>query len=385
MSLIIEHTDVIICGGGPAGSTCALTLANTGLNVLVLEKEHFPRNKVCGDAIAAYVPKVLNAIHPKYKAALENFTSKLAISTCRIVTPNRKQIDIVSKEDGYISTRHDFDNFLYELASVEKNITYCFGQKINKVLVNPEETIVTTDTHLFKAKIVIGCDGAQSIVAKELIASKPDREHYSGSVRAYYKNVSGLAEKTNELHFLKNFLPGYFWIFPLKNGVANVGLVLLSSEISKRKISLRESLEDIINNDPILKIRFENSQILGKIEGYGLPLGSRKVCISGARFMLCGDAASLIDPATGEGIGQAMISGRYAAEQVKRCFEQNKFSADFMKQYDKLLYGKLWKNLKRRYLIRKYFLSNSKVLNSISNLMSENYLLKRVFYKLLGV
>ena len=65
----MKQFDVIICGGGPSGSTCALALANSGLKVAVIEKASFPRGKVCGDAIAAYVPKVLKAIHPKYEEA----------------------------------------------------------------------------------------------------------------------------------------------------------------------------------------------------------------------------------------------------------------------------------------------------------------------------
>jgi len=379
----MEQFDVIICGGGPSGSTCALALANSGLKVAVIEKASFPRGKVCGDAIAAYVPKVLKAIHPKYEEALFAFAEKTEVDICRVVAPNEKYIDIKSAESGFIIPRMHLDNFLYQLALAESNITWLLNHEITDVTIDKQlqEARVTANGIVFKSKIVIGCDGAHSITSKKLTGTQPDLNHYSGAVRAYYKNVTGIPDKTYELHFLKGVLPGYFWIFPLKDNMANVGLCIPSYAVAKRKINLRRTMEDIIQNNPSIKDRFKNAELSGKIEGYGLPLGSRKITISGDHFMLAGDAASLIDPATGEGIGQSMISGRYAGWQAIKCFEANNFSSDFMKQYDKQLYDKIWGTSRKSYLIQRHIFNRKWLFNGLANVLDKSTFIKKLVLK----
>src|ERR1700704_2114621 len=92
-----KEFDVIICGAGPAGSTCALALVDSGLRVAVLEKSSFPRDKTCGDAIAAYVPKVLATLDSSLTRSLEDFTEKINVNTCRLVAPNGRQKNVLTK------------------------------------------------------------------------------------------------------------------------------------------------------------------------------------------------------------------------------------------------------------------------------------------------
>ena len=140
--------------------------------------------------------------------------------------------------------------------------------------------------------------------------------------------------------------PGYFWIFPLANGMANVGMGMLSSAVSSQKANLKQMMQEIIDTHPVIKERFKNATLHGKVEGWGLPLGSKKRNLSGERFLLTGDAGSLIDPFTGEGIGNAMVSGLVASRQIKAALEANDFSAEFLRSYDAALYKKLWAELK---------------------------------------
>ena len=164
----MKEFDVIICGAGPSGTTCALALANSNLRVAVIDKASFPRNKVCGDAIAAYVPKVLKSIHPKYAEALHSFHEKTIVNTCRIIAPNGKYVDVTSKEYGFISSRMDWDHFLFKLASTEPNIEFFLKHELTGIKIDDVagEVFVTANNTAFKAKIFIGCDGAHSLSSK---------------------------------------------------------------------------------------------------------------------------------------------------------------------------------------------------------------------------
>jgi len=376
--------DIIIAGAGPAGCTAALALAGKGLKVAVIEKHSFPRDKICGGALAAYIPKVLNTIHTEFKSAFDAFPHKIPADTCRIIAPNFRHIDFNVGQTGYLTTREAFDNFLYELASAQPGIEFLLNHTVKDVIINPlsNEVSITTDKNVFTSKLIIGCDGANSVIAKKLTTTRPDRQHSCMAVRAIYNNVSGFSEGTFELHFLKDVLPGYFWIFPLPGNRANVGLGMLSQEISRNRRNLRQSMLDCIENTPTIRDRFQHADMITPVEGYVLPLGSRKVTMSGHNFMLCGDAASLINPLSGEGIGQAMVSGRYAGWQALECFEKNDFSAKRMQHYDSQVYAKFWKANQKSYRIQRFFMNRSGILNSMVNLASRHEFVRHLIVKI---
>ena len=375
--------DVIICGAGPSGSTCALAMGNSKLNIALIDKSSFPRDKICGDALAPYIPNVLNTIDPKYKEAFLQFKDKEVVNTLRVVAPNQQTIDLLFPSEGAISMRTHIDNFLFEHANALDNVTTYLNQTVQKITQTDEGIQITLqDQTTLKTKMIIGCDGANSVVAKHLTNNSVDLNHHSAAVRAYYKNVAGIPDKTFELHYLEDLMPGYFWIFPLPDNHANVGLGMLSQTVSDQKLNLRKTLPQIIEQTPYLKERFAQAECTSTVRGYGLPLGSRKVTISGKRFMLCGDAASLIDPLSGEGIGQAMISGRYAGWQAIKCFEQNDFSASIMLNYNKTVYDKLWQEHRIHYWTQRLISNRPWLVNSFASLANKTAFATKIFQKM---
>jgi geranylgeranyl reductase family protein len=358
--------DVIIVGAGPAGCTAALSLGSSGLKIALIEKKRFPREKTCGDALPAFVPKVLSTINPEYVKAFEGLADRYKVNICRIVSPAEKSLDLKFSEYGYICRRNIFDAFMLDLASQLPNITIFQETAVKDVSENTSEIIIRTDKNQdLKTQLVIGCDGANSVIRRSLTGTEINFNHCSSAVRAYFKNITDTPPETFELHFLKELLPGYFWIFPLHDNQFNVGLGMPSASVTGEKSNLRRELFRIIEKVPYISKRFQKAVIISEIQGSLLPLWSRKTPISGNRFMLCGDAASLINPASGAGIGQAMQSGRFAGWQALKCFVNNDFSAKYMKNYDNTIIEKLWKENRKFLLMRELVLKNVWVFNRL--------------------
>jgi geranylgeranyl reductase family protein len=345
-------TDVCVMGAGPAGAAAALQLQQLGIPCVVVDKAIFPRDKICGDGLSGKVLTALQRIDKNIGERLCQLLQKEDSWGVTFIAPNRESLDIAYRPDynsqaksgipaGFVCRRIVFDNFLVEEMKRCKSIQLFQGQSIDKHILQKDGYLLTDSTGNFsvKAKLVIVANGAHSAFTKEIAGIHMEPQHYCAGIRAYYNGVTGLhADGFIELHFLRSLLPGYFWIFPLPNGEANVGISILSSVVRSKKLNLKKILQDIITHDPVLKERFKNASLISAVEGYGLPLGSKKRSLSGERYMLTGDAGYLIDPFTGEGIGNALYSGRIAAQQAAAGLQANNFSASFMKAYDHEVY-----------------------------------------------
>ena len=352
----MEPYDITIVGAGPAGVSCALSLLPTDLKVLIIDKENFPRDKICGDALSGDVMKQLKNFFPKVYEDFKDLPMIHPSYGVKIFAPNGDELDInFNKSDdsapGYTYKRLDFDDFLFRklLELKPDNFIIKQGFKIEKMYENNpgNEIIIEGENLTFSTKMVVGADGFKSMVKRTFLPGKIEKRHYCAGIRTYMENVKGLSQKNHiELHFLPEISPGYFWIFPVSKNLANVGLGILSEEVSERKLNLHEIFQEIITLHPVLSKRFKQAEYLDELKGYGLPLGSKKRTLSGDHFLLVGDAASLIDPFTGEGIGNALRSGRYAAEHLKMNFAKNDFSVRFNREYDQYIYKKMWREFR---------------------------------------
>jgi len=342
----MENTNILIVGAGPGGAATALKLNKQGMSCVLVDKASFPRDKICGDAISGKSIVVLNRIDPGIIARMKKTEKAEDIWGIRLVAPNDVVVDVPFKSSykkneepapGYVATRVDFDNHLIEEVKNCELVDYRECIDITKIEKNDDGFYVESKDGEFKmqCKMLMVANGAQSQFTRKYVGIEKDNAHYAAAVRAYYKNVEGFhPDGFIELHFIHDYIPGYFWVFPLPGGRANIGLGLRTDFVSKRKLNLTKHLDKIIKEHPKLKDRFKNAELEGKVQGFPLPLGSKAYNISGDNFMLIGDAGHLIDPLTGEGIGNAIYSGWIAAEQAEQCFAQKDFSADFMKAYD---------------------------------------------------
>ncbi|KDO09753.1 geranylgeranyl reductase family protein [Amycolatopsis mediterranei] len=326
-----QDAEVIVVGAGPAGSTVATYLARAGVDVLLLEKTEFPREKVCGDGLTPRGVKQLidlgidtatdaGWVHSR---GLRILTGDL---TLELDWP-----DLTSYPPyGVSRTRHDFDDLLaklavkagarlYERTTVMSAITDASGRVVGvEAKVGPEKTPVH-----YRAPLVLACDGVSARLALSVGIQKNEKRPMGVAVRQYYKSprhddpfIEGHLELWDRSDPRNpKLLPGYGWAFPLGDGTVNVGLGMLSTSASFRNTDYRALLRQWLDGTPE-EWGYREENAIGKVGGAGLPMGFNRTPHYRDGLLLLGDAGGMVSPFNGEGISAAMESAQIAAEVV---------------------------------------------------------------------
>jgi geranylgeranyl reductase family protein len=380
-----KYYDVIIVGAGPAGCSCAINIASSNLKIAVIDKSIFPRDKICGGGLSDRsintLKRMPDGIYTDFLREVDKVDSKGA----RIFSPNQNYFDVIpidSSTNGFICKRKDFDNFLFNKLKSYPNIEIINAEIID-VKILTEKVLLYTGNESFSAKIIIGADGANSIISKKITENFNIKRNRLIAIRTIYKNISGFDDKNlAELHFLKEIIPGYFWIFPLGNNEYNVGIGSSKVLLKRNNIILKKLFNQIIASNPMISERFRNAQILSRVEADSLPIGGEKTQIYGNRFLLIGDAACLVDPFTGEGIGNALLSGEIASKVIKSCFLKNNFSENELSNYESLIKKRLQSEFKIHRAMF-YVTKNQRFINFLMNKANTNKYFQKIIQEMI--
>ena len=389
-------TTICIIGAGPAGATTSIFLSKMGIEHVIVDAAIFPRHKVCGDGLDLKTVRMLNHIDPNIiQQELVNHPHFTASWGVRSITPKGKQRDFVYeptiKDDVscpfFVSKRLHFDAFLVNkidtrYADFRQNTKITSIEKDGKLW--KLQAVENGEALEIDAKLLIGADGDHSILLKYLGERKINRRHYAGSVRQYWQGIEGLHERNLlELYYPKDLPMSYFWIFPLPNGEANVGYGMVSELASKYNVNIRNKFKDMIASDAAIAHRFKNATPVGEAEGWGLPLASVKRKLFGDGWLLTGDAASMISPANGEGIGSGMLTSYIAAHFIERAVQVNNFEASMFANYDREVYKSMLGEIKEYNF---YMNNNPGMKNWVYNkLLADNFAVQAYYkYKMKG-
>jgi geranylgeranyl reductase family protein len=344
MSGATAHSfDVIVVGGGPAGSVMGWVLAKQGIRVAVLERMRFPREKVCGDFVEPGGLRILARIGAM--AALEN-NDRFRIERKRVYFgphlaykgPIRYYDGAGSEIDyGLVIPRDELDTALLQCASEAGAAVF---SPVEARHIHRRNGTMFVDarangrTITLRAPLVVGADGAESRVAQGAGLRRTDRRHIGVSQRVY---IDGIDVDGGEatVWFDEDIGPGYGWMFPMSCGRANVG-VGISADISQRfGINVRDAFNAAIERLRIrhpgcANLRIASKPLGGVVKGYA---GIDRNHFDGG--VLVGDAGSFADPVTGEGITQGMESAVLALPALMEALECGRFEADVLARFDR--------------------------------------------------
>ncbi len=327
--------DVAIVGAGPAGSSAAHFLARAGIRTLVLDKARFPRDKVCGDGCTPRTARMLERLGVRQQIS----TSHQRIDQVYLVSPGGVVLHSPLPEQcfggvGYAVPRFVLDNVLLQNA-LASGAEFRPGTAVRSVQVESDSVrIVTEGGESIGARLVIGCDGAYSMVRRAIGAAPNEGRHGAWAIRAYYEDVEIRNPRAFEICWDRELLPAYAWLFPVGPGRANVGLGLRADYLARMGRKLPDLFEEYLARDPHIGAEVRRGRLVGKPRGHFLPMGSRHPRTFSGRVLLAGDAASFINPLTGEGIEFALESGELAAQTARAALSSGDFSAAALSSYE---------------------------------------------------
>jgi len=331
-------TDVVVVGAGPSGSTAAKTLAEQGLNVLLVDKAKFPRDKPCGGGLPLRVLKRFPYIKDINAIESYSYGGYLYSQSLRYKVEIHKQEPIIA-----MVLRKEFDNALVKLA-VDSGARFQDGKSVKDLKITPDKAQVTLNNgdHI-DTELVIGADGFLSTVAQKAGLSIPHKSIGISVVEEFSLKKDVMDQYYTDkrfchIHSKIHGIPGYGWVFPKRNHV-NIGIAnyWLRGNTTNDKKNLKEVFNaylSLLKNTDIIPKNIESTQLRGGT----LPVKPLEKTYTD-RVILCGDAAGFINPVSGEGIYYALASAELAARVSAEAIQANDASEQFLSRYEKR-----WKN-----------------------------------------
>ncbi len=312
-----ERCDLLVIGAGPAGTSAATVAARAGLSVVVIDKATFPRDKCCGDGLTTLALRQLHAL------GLDPATvpSWRDVDAAWLRSPSGREVRLPLPTEGRfaaVTPRFELDAALVDLARrsgarVIENTAFesisNAGERVAVVARSSDETLE------FDASWVVAADGMWSPVRKALGLSSPGYIGEWNAFRQYARNVTGPAKDRLIVWFDEDLLPGYAWSFPLPDGRVNIGFGVLRDG-ERRGRDVKELWFDLLRRPHIVSALGDGFELEGRHTAWPIPARVDEAITGSGRVLFVGDAAMATDALTGEGIGQALLTGVEAAKAV---------------------------------------------------------------------
>ncbi len=345
-SLPDEMWDVIIAGAGPAGSIAAIHLARAGHRVLLLDKERFPRDKVCGDALISDSIRCLRNTGLYEAVRAEAHESNLTT----VYSPSREGMDIPGQ---YLTIRRARLDKLLALGAVESGAVFCEGEVVELRSTSEGAVMVRVKgaDREVRGRVALIATGARVALVRG--AGFETRPHPSAiGVRCYVRSSYKVDRLVIACH--RSIAMGYGWIFPMGGGVYNTGCVLFTKDGRPARGNLVRALDTFLSDFPLARKMMQSGEMITPVRG-----GMERCGLKGTRplvrgnVLVAGEAAGSSSPLTGGGIGKAMETGEIAASVIDRTLSSG--DLERLREYPSRLERKLRPRYARYALAERWF------------------------------
>lgn len=338
--------DVFVIGGGPAGSTAAAMLAQSGLRVVLADKNRHPRFHI-GESLLPHNLPLLDRLG--VRGQIE--TNSMRKYGIEFVSPYhgksvRYNFDrALDKRFPYSFQvrRSSFDNVLVRNAAA-KGATLFEECRIDDVVFpDTGDPVVSArlssgETRQWRARFVIDASGRDTVLASKFDLKERNKRNDSAAIFGHFTKARRL-EGRDEGHItIVWFDQGWFWFIPLADGTTSVGAVCPAEVFRKRGTDLERFFQALIASSPEIADRLKDAVLQGKVTATGNYSYVTKRS-NGTRYLLAGDAASFVDPVFSTGVYLAMLSGFWAAEAAAACVAAPARSAKFLRRYQRRMRG----------------------------------------------
>jgi geranylgeranyl reductase family protein len=312
----VQSVDVVVVGAGPAGVAASITLARAGRSALLVDRATFPRDKCCGDGLTTAALRELEAL-----GFLPDLPSWQVVDDVIVRSPSGREVvfPLPRGRGTYAAVvpREELDSALVDLARAS-GVTVADGHAFRGVDVRDERVELDIDgIGRVASRYAIAADGMWSPLRKAVGAADPGYLGEWHAFRQYFRNVDGRGARDLAVWFEADLLPGYAWSFPLPGGRANVGFgIQRGGKVATQE--MKALWPDLLKRDFVREFLGPDAEPEAPHKAWPIParIESAQLSAAGGRVLLVGDAAAATDPMTGEGIGQALLTGRLAGEAI---------------------------------------------------------------------
>ena len=335
------HTDVLVVGAGPAGCMAAMQLARQGIDVLLLDRSQFPREKICGDGLLEDSLKILKSV------GLISVVKEKAhtIRSILFVAPNGTECEL--EGDFYTLRRAELDVLLLDEARRE-GAQFLGGITVSEPLIQNGSCVGALGLDedgqeiSIAARMVLLATGANARILR-VFGVLQNRNHSAIGVRGYFRLTETIDESSMVVVYDKRILPGYVWMFPLGQGIFNVGCgIFLNGR--KRMPHFGQNLTRFYRHVQPLARYLQMAEQIAPIRAAAMRTGFQGARACAPGLLVLGEALGLTFPFIGEGVSSALESGRVAASVALGALEKNDFTSRILGSYE----GSLRKTLDGR-------------------------------------